>query len=311
MVRPKVSIALCTYNGARFLREQINSMLVQTYPAHEIVVVDDCSTDETLDIVKEFASQYSFIKYSVNDHNLGFVQNFSHAISKTCGDYVALADQDDIWTEDHIELLLKNIGQNAVCVGDAIMIKSDGTNTGIKYSEIKHNYVISSDNISNAYRIVYNTNPYQGASMLIDRKWVQSFLPITSEAVFHDTYLAGCSSLTQGINAISCIITKYRMHEYQVSKPRKQSAIDDIKHLRHRIFYPHKIYMVDSVLRKAPKLSQETISFIDEFNHIRDLDRQNSRLSILKILNHHYKEIYSLDSYKWIVLRSLHFLFSL
>lgn len=214
----KISVALCTYNGALYLREQLDSILSQSFHASEIVIIDDCSSYETLDIIKEYAHKYSAIKYEVNDHTLGYVLNFSQAISKTSGEYVALADQDDIWTEDHLELLLNNINGNAICVGDAMMIQSDGKETGVSFREIKQNYYIPEDNILKAYRIVYNYNPYQGASMLIDRKWVENFLPISADAIFHDTYLAGCACLTKGLRVIPDIINKYRMHDGQSYK---------------------------------------------------------------------------------------------
>ena len=103
---PKISVAMCTYNGARFLSAQLDSILRQSIPVFEIIIVDDRSSDNTLDILKKYAHDYDNIRYYVNEHNLGFVNNFSSAISKTSGDYVALADQDDVWTDDHLEILL-------------------------------------------------------------------------------------------------------------------------------------------------------------------------------------------------------------
>ncbi len=307
----RISVALCTYNGEKYLPFQLDSILNQSRPADEIIIVDDGSSDDTLLIIKEYASRTSIIKYYVNEQNLGYVQNFSLAISKTTCDYVALADQDDIWTEDHLEILLNHIGNKAVCVGDSIMIDAFGKETGERFSALKQNYYIPENDVLKAYRIIYNYNPYQGASMLIDRRWVDSFLPIPATAGYHDTYLAACSCLTKGLAVIPDIITRYRMHEGQVTSLWKVTIFNEIKHRRHFICFPSKPIIISSLLKNSPILSPEASKFVNEFNLIQELDRQRMRLKILKIKNSHYKEIYSCFSYKYIVLRSLHFLLSL
>ena len=290
---------------------QLDSILDQTHPADEIIIVDDGSTDATLDIIREYASRTDAIQYFVNEQTLGYVRNFSKAISLTSGDFVALSDQDDIWTKDHIEKLLNNIGDKAVCVGDSIMIDAQGKETGERFSDIKQNYYIPENDVQKAYRIVYNYNPYQGASMLIDRKWVDSYLPIPAEAGYHDTFLAGCASLTQGLSVIPDAITKYRVHQGQVTSSWRVTVLDEIKHRRHFICFPSKPVLIDRVLDRTQTLSPDALDFINEFKRILDLDKQNKRLRILKIKNRHYKEIYASFSYRHIVLRSLHFLLSL
>lgn len=306
----RLSVALCTYNGAEFLRSQLDSILSQTRPADEIIIVDDCSTDETLGIIQDYANQINTIHFFVNDRNLGYVQNFSKAISKTSGDYVALSDQDDIWAADHLEVLLNNIGENAVCVGDTLMINAKGDSLGMKFSDIKQNYYIPEGNIAKAYRIIYNYNPYQGASMLINRKWVEDYLPFPKEASFHDTFLAGCACLTKGLSVIPNVITQYRMHEGQVSSTWKVRLFDEMKRRHHHICFPNKLVLINTLVKKAPALSSKALAFIEEFYHILELDRagRKNRAAVLRILNQHYTEIHSCKTKKYIVLRSLHFL---
>lgn len=310
-LRKSISVALCTYNGAKYLPAQLDSILNQTHPADEIIIADDGSSDTTLDIIRNYAERENSIRFFVNDQNLGFVRNFSLAISKANCDYVALADQDDIWTPDHLEKLLNHIGGKAVCVGDTVMIDAHGKETGERFSDIKQNYYIPENDVEKAYRIIYNYNPYQGASMLIDRKWVESYLPIPAEAGFHDTYLAGCASLTQGLSVIPDAITQYRVHEGQVTSSWRVTILDEIKHRRHFICFPSKPVLIDRVLDRTQSLSSDALAFINEFKRIMDLDRHNKRIKILKIKNKHYKEIYSCFSYKYILLRSFHFLLSL
>ena len=68
----KISVVMCTYNGARFIREQLDSILNQTYPIYELIIQDDCSTDETVEIVKEYTSRDKRIKLFINSTPLGF-----------------------------------------------------------------------------------------------------------------------------------------------------------------------------------------------------------------------------------------------
>lgn len=304
----KISVALCTYNGEKYLPAQLDSIINQSLQPYEIIIVDDGSSDDTRSILEQYSMKYKYIHLFYNEERLGFVRNFSSAISKTHGDYVALADQDDIWTENHLEALLHGIGHNAVCVGDAIMIDSEGKETGERFSDIKRNYYIPTDSVSKAYRIVYNLNPYQGASMLIDRNWVETYLPIPEEAGYHDTFLAGCASLTKGLVVIPDIINRYRIHEGQVTNTWKTSVFKELRHRRHRICYPSKPFFIHQVLDKNPELSSDAVSFINEFKLVLDLNNQDKRFKALRILNRHYKEIYSTTSYKYMILRSLHFL---
>ena len=192
-----------------------------------------------------------------------------------------------------------------------MMTDAQGNELGERFSEVKQNYYIPENDVLKAYRIVYNYNPYQGASMLIDREWVENFLPIPAEAGYHDTFLAGCASLTKGLAVIPDVITKYRMHEGQVTSSWKVSIFQELKHRRHFICFPSKLVLINRVLENAPALSREAMAFIHEFKYVLDLDKQGKRLQILKIKNRHYKEIYSCNSYKYIFPRSLHFLLSL
>ena len=294
---------MCTFNGAAFIAAQLDSILRQTLPADEIIIVDDGSTDDTPRIIREFAERNSTVKFFVNDERLGFVRNFSSAISRTQGDYVALSDQDDIWTEDHLEVLMRHIGDKAVCVGDAVMIGPDGAETGEKFSDIKENYYIPENDVRKAYRIIYNYNPYQGASMLIDRKWVESLLPIPAEAGYHDTFLAGCASLTKGLSVIPDIVTRYRIHEGQVTRSWKVKDFQEILHKRHFICFSSKEVLIDRLLETQTDLSPEVLDFIHEFKQLLAWNGQKKRGKVLRVKNRHYKDIYT--SYKHILLRSL------
>ena len=115
MDKRTVSVVMCTYNGAKHIREQLDSIISQTYPLHEIIIQDDCSTDDTVDIIREYAQKNPVIKLYVNEHNLGYNNNFKDAVMKTTGNYVAISDQDDIWFPEKIEKQVKAIGDCVLC----------------------------------------------------------------------------------------------------------------------------------------------------------------------------------------------------
>lgn len=98
-----VSVVMCTYNGEKHLREQLDSLLAQTFPIHEIVVQDDGSTDTTWAILSAYAAKYTHIKLFRNQSNLGLNQNFLSAFNKATGEYIAVSDQDDVWKPEKID----------------------------------------------------------------------------------------------------------------------------------------------------------------------------------------------------------------
>lgn len=92
MRTPLISVAMATYNGSRFLKEQLDSLLSQTYPNIEIIVVDDCSTDNTVEILKEYELKYNNIHICENEINLGVNQTFGKALKLTKGELIAICD---------------------------------------------------------------------------------------------------------------------------------------------------------------------------------------------------------------------------
>ena len=134
---PKVSIVLCSYNGEQYLSEQIESILDQSYKDFELIICDDQSSDNSFNIINDFAKKDARIKAHSNSNNLGYVKNFEKGISLAKGDYIALSDQDDVWALDKIEKLLEHKGLKRVLkfleilnhlakTDDYILLNADG-----------------------------------------------------------------------------------------------------------------------------------------------------------------------------------------
>lgn len=105
-----VSVVMCTYNGEKFLREQLDSIVKQTYPLHELIVQDDGSSDGTMAILEEYAERYPYMQVYRNESPKGINGNFISSIRRATGDFIAISDQDDIWEPYKIELQIQTIG---------------------------------------------------------------------------------------------------------------------------------------------------------------------------------------------------------
>ena len=105
----RISIAMTTYNGADYLLEQLESLRTQSLMADEVIIVDDCSTDNTVDLLNMYIQKYHLDNWILikNSSNIGWRKNFRKALQKTTGDVVFLCDQDDIWNKDKISLMVK------------------------------------------------------------------------------------------------------------------------------------------------------------------------------------------------------------
>ena len=125
----KTSIAMATYNGAKYLQEQLDSFAAQTRVPDELVICDDHSSDATVATLSRFAQTASFnVRIVVNDVNLGFVQNFERALSLCKGDLIFLSDQDDVWFDSKIEEIVRYMEENPrylVVTNDQIITDAD------------------------------------------------------------------------------------------------------------------------------------------------------------------------------------------
>lgn len=207
-----ISIALATYNGEEFLREQLDSVLNQTFQDFEIIVCDDCSTDHTLDILEEYKQLDARIRVYQNDCNLGFIKNFEKAIRYCNGEYIALCDQDDRWVPEHLSILLNIIGDKPIACGNARFIDRYGND--LHSTIIDRDYLVMplKSGTDLLYRLFFYRNSFQGASMLINRKFLEVALPIPEVAKYHDVWFSILSCMYGGIAFTSEIVNEYRQH---------------------------------------------------------------------------------------------------
>ena len=112
----KISVALATYNGSRYITEQLDSILSQTMYVDEIIICDDKSSDDTVKIINQYIKEKNLsdvISLHVNERNLGYASNFMKAVKMTAGDYIFFCDQDDIWTKQRVQQMVDIMNSNS------------------------------------------------------------------------------------------------------------------------------------------------------------------------------------------------------
>jgi len=204
---PTVSIALCTYNGERFLKEQLESLVNQTYSNIEIVIVDDASQDHTISILNEYIEKYPFISIYKNQTNIGLQLNFQKALSLCKGEYICISDQDDIWDLNKIQLMINKIGKNILIYHDSELVDENGKSINIKMSE-KLNFVRGSSK-----EAFYLMNCVSGHSVFFKKELLNYALPFPNKGIY-DHWLALVATHFGTIDFIDKCLVKYRQHEH-------------------------------------------------------------------------------------------------
>jgi glycosyltransferase involved in cell wall biosynthesis len=219
-----LSVAMCTYNGARFLPEQLESIAAQTRLPGELVVCDDRSTDESVEIVRNFARHAPFpVHLEINEENLGSTKNFEKAIGLCQGDIITLADQDDVWYPKKLELL-ESVFLSRPSVGvvfsDADVVDENQITLGYRLWVSVGFGPTCQKGISNgrSTQVLLNRNVVTGATMAFRTKFRDLVLPIPKIWV-HDGWIAWLVSTTADLACIGEPLIRYRRHSGQQIGP--------------------------------------------------------------------------------------------
>lgn len=203
--KPLVSIALCTYNGERFLKEQLDSIVGQIYQNLELIIVDDHSTDNTIKILHEYAEKHPFIKVYLNSTNLGYIKNFEKAMKLCSGSLIALSDQDDIWQKTKIEKQVEAIGENVLIYHDSKFIDHEGKPLGKNMSDLMNLYR------GDQPEVFLFFNCISGHSVLFKKKLLDIMLPFPS-TYFHDWWMVYVATNLGSIHFLTEPLVHYRQH---------------------------------------------------------------------------------------------------
>lgn len=218
----KVSVVLCTYNGEKYLREQIDSILNQTYPIYELVIQDDGSTDNTLNILIDYTEKDSRVKMYTNEKTLGYDANFLNAYNKATGDYIASSDQDDIWKINKIEVLMNSIGDKSLIFHDSILFTSDICNPiGIRaYSNTIFN------------ETVFMMRPFVAGHQCLFNKEILPLMKMLTQkerVISYDYLICLLGEIMNGVTYINESLVYWRRHLDAISYIPYVSKQSDLK----------------------------------------------------------------------------------
>lgn len=217
--RPLVSIALCTFNGERFLRRQLDSLLQQSYRPLEIVVTDDGSSDATWAILQEYAAASALFRIERNARNLGYVRNFEKALGLCRGDFIALCDQDDIWLPEKVERQLAALGSCSLTYSTPAYIDADDQPLPARPFKVRR---LSG---RRPLALLFHTC-VTGHLALFRRDVLTHALPFPEGTDAHDHWIPFVAAAMDGICASDEVLSLYRVHGENVSiRPRSRGSL--------------------------------------------------------------------------------------
>lgn len=228
----KISVAMTTYNGEKFLQKQIDSILSQTVMPLEIIICDDCSNDNTRVILQNYKKNNDPLFIIIlNDVNLGYIKNFEKALSLCTGDYIALCDQDDMWEPYRLEKYMPLLNDKSLVYSDSLLI--DKNDNILSKKLIKNCSTFQNKKFMS---IFFKKGTVQGASMILSKNLVELSLPFPSN-IPHDVWLMLISK-DQG-SVLFCNETKllYRIHDSNIIgiKRSKKSIMSFLRALKYLI----------------------------------------------------------------------------
>lgn len=259
-MKDSISLAMPTYNGEQYLREQLDSIYAQTRVPDEVIVIDDCSTDGTVAILEEYHKKYG-LKYYVNDHNLGYSKNFEKAISLCTGDYICLCDQDDVWLPTKIEKSYNKIKEYPKDESNLVSSFSS-TNIKILRGGARRN-IFSGD-----WKLNFSSYTSQGCTLMFNKKLKETIIPFPPE-VMYDVYIGLSASMIGNRYYIGEELMYYRIHNDNAFIKKKASwnkrfIFEINKYVPY--WFPLQRYQ-NLLLLKAQykeKIKAERISYIDD-----------------------------------------------
>jgi glycosyltransferase involved in cell wall biosynthesis len=260
-----ISIAMATYNGAKYLDKQLDSFLVQTRLPDELVVCDDGSTDATLEILERFLAKAPFdVKIYRNEVNFGFTKNFEQALSKCSGDLIFLSDQDDVWFNNKLTEIEKAFLADA----SKLLVVSDGNlvDEGLNWhGSTALNQVLTGFGSSDALVV--------GALTAMRKEYLGFALPIPDGMVGHDVWLHNLARKLDTRLLLGQPLQSIRRHsantsDWIASSVKKINRFDVLKsQLKTEVSggYEDRLLINQSMSERITQISEQVNDFSQEF----------------------------------------------
>ncbi|PIE36576.1 hypothetical protein CSA56_00040 [candidate division KSB3 bacterium] len=233
----KISVVLCTFNGERFLEEQLTSIAQQTRVPDELVICDDRSTDSTVDIAHDICRRYELNGViEVNKERLGVEENFSYAMGKATGDVLFFCDQDDVWVVDKVEKMIAPFQDDP----QVTLVYSDGWITGPNLEQTKYTlfnknprkHLLDGDTRPIGTLLKQGNAPGIKASSMAFGSRVRELAGPLPDGVAHDSWLAFFGYVAGKVVAVPEQLYSYRRHEHTSGKSSTNKLISGLEHVK-------------------------------------------------------------------------------
>jgi glycosyltransferase involved in cell wall biosynthesis len=252
IIRPLVSVVMCTYNGEKFLHSQIGSVLSQTYSNLELIIADDASSDNTVRILEEYRRKDSRVTYFVNEKNLGYNKNFEKAILLASGDYIATCDQDDIWAASKIEIMMNKWPE-----GSLFVYSLSGSFTGDDFENRTDAPKVFYSAIDDVHKLVFNS-PVHGHACMFKKELSSRCLPFPPD-IFYDWWISMHAAAIGMIGYVPQTLTWHRVHDKNFS--RTLTSIKD-KVEREQQLRKQSVYFLETFFERPAAREKEKNSLL-------------------------------------------------
>lgn len=238
-----MSVALCTCNGKAYLREQLDSIALQSRPIDELIVCDDASTDDTLDVVRAFQQSKNLpfeVQLVVNPARLGVTQNFAQAVGACTGEFIFLADQDDVWASQKVEKLLALLQADSACAAafcDAevcdgtLKPMGHGLFEAVWFTQAEQQMVQQGRAIEAFARHAIAA----GTTLAFRRAFVDLLLPIPDLRNAHDIWISTMLACVAPVAFTNDRLVKYRVHGHNQVGMRSWNLSEQIGKAREQL----------------------------------------------------------------------------
>lgn len=215
----KVSVAMATYNGEKYLQQQVDSILSQLSSEDELIISDDHSTDKTLSIIEKYTKKDHRVKLFMNEEK-GVTSNFENAIKQTQNDIVFLSDQDDVWKPEKVQTVKSYYEKNPniqMIMSDITVVDNDLNPTIESFYEFRGSRPGVMKNIIK--------NSYIGCAMSFRKELKPKILPIPRNVPMHDMWIGLVADMNHSALLIPEKLIYYRRHDQTVTTVENTSSL--------------------------------------------------------------------------------------
>lgn len=220
-----ISVCMTTFNGEKFISNQIESILMQLSDTDELIISDDGSTDDTLNIIKSYMDADDRITLFFGP-KLGLISNFEYALKQASGEYIFLSDQDDVWMPNKVELMLEKLDDNLLVISDCQVVDK---NLDLMYPSFFQLNGLRRTLFSNLIK-----NSYLGCCMAFRREVLLKSLPFPKSLPMHDWWIGLCAACSGSVYFCTDKLVMYRRHGSNSSPTSEKSHYSIIKKIQFR-----------------------------------------------------------------------------